>query len=145
MSSISRQTAREGLAGLLSTALVGAGKPAEAVYAYQVGDFAGQSPVVVVSSGPMNRLRDTLGDCYRSVFELRIDVFVVYAGEGWTEQDAENAIDTIEALIADVLLANTRYTAWDRIAYADATQTDGVEIGGVEYRRELIRLNVEVF
>ena len=145
--STSRSVARKGLASLLTTALVGTGKPAQAVYAYQVGDFAGQSPVVVVSSGPMLRLRDTMGECYRSRFELHVYTFVLYADpdSGWTESDAEDALDTIEAAIADVLLTNTRYTGyWDRIEYADATQPDGVEIGGAEYRRELIKLTVEV-
>ncbi len=145
--STSRATARKGLANLLTTALVGTGKPAQAVYPYQVGDFAGQSPVVVVSSGPMLRLRDTLGECYRSRFELYVYTFVLYADpqSNWTEADAEDALDTIEAAIADVLLTNTRYSGyWDRIEYTEPTQPDGVEIGGIEYRRELIRLTVEV-
>jgi hypothetical protein len=34
-----REAARKQLATLLSSALVGIGKPAAAVYAYQVGDF----------------------------------------------------------------------------------------------------------
>ena len=107
--STSRATARKGLANLLTTALVGTGKPAQAVYAYQVGDFAGQSPVVVVSSGPMLRLRDTLGECYRSRFELRIYTFVLYAdpASNWTESDAEDALDTIEAAIEEITEVET--------------------------------------
>ncbi len=147
MTSISRKTARTGLAGLLQAALVGTGKPAQAVYGYQVGDFSGQAPVVVVASGPMERLRDTMGACYRSRFALLVYVFVPYAdpASGWTEENAEDAIDAIEAAIADVILANTRYSGyWDKIEYAEPTQLDGVAIGGVEYRRELMQFTVEV-
>ena len=35
----SRATVRSALATLLEAALVGSGKPAQAVYGYQVGDF----------------------------------------------------------------------------------------------------------
>lgn len=146
MSVVSRQPARAGLATLLETALVGTGLPVQAVYAYQVGEFQGQSPVVVVTSGPMERLRDTMGECYRSRFNLLIYVFVLYAdpGTGWGEDDAEDALDAIEALIAATLLTNTRTANWDRLEYAGASDVDAVAIGGVEYRRELITLTVEV-
>ena len=146
MTVISRQAARTGLAQLLTTALVGTGLPVQAVYAYQVGDFQGQSPVVVVTSGPMERLRDTMGECYRSRFNLLIYVFVLYAAPGttWGEDDAEDALDAIEAAIADTLLTNTRTANWDRIEYAGASEVDAVVIGGVEYRRELITLTAEV-
>ena len=147
MSSISRRTARESLASLLTTALVGTSKPAAAVYAYLVGDFAGQSPVVVVASGSMERRRDSIGECYRSVFDLYVYVFAVYSDPAgtWTEADAEDAIDAIEAAIADVVLVNSREPgAWDYLGYSDVTQLDSVTIGGVEYRREIITLQVEV-
>lgn len=146
MSVVSRQPARAGLAALLETALVGTGLPVQAVYAYQVGEFQGQSPVVVVTSGPMERLRDTMGECYRSRFNLLIYVFVLYAdpGTSWGEDDAEDALDAIEALIADTLLTNARTANWDRLEYAGASDVDAVAIGGVEYRRELITLTVEV-
>ncbi len=146
MSVVSREGARKALAQLLETALVGTSKPVQAVYAYQVGDFRGQSPVVVVTSGPMERLRDTMGACYRSRFNLMIYVFVLYAEPGlsWGEDDAEDALDAIEAAIADTLLSNTRTANWDRLDYSEATAVDAVVIGGVEYRRELITLTAEV-
>ena len=146
MTVISRQAARTGMAQLLTTALVGTGLPVQAVYAYQVGDFQGQSPVVVVTSGPMERLRDTMGDCYRSRFNLMVYVFVLYAdpGTAWGEDDAEDALDAIEAAIAETLLNNTRTANWDRLSYSEATAVDAVVIGGVEYRRELITLTAEV-
>ena len=146
MSVVSREPARKALAQLLETDLVGTSKPVQAVYAYQVGDFQGQSPVVVVTSGPMERLRDTMGDCYRSRFNLMVYVFVLYAdpGTAWGEDDAEDALDAIEAAIAETLLNNTRTANWDRLSYSEATAVDAVVIGGVEYRRELITLTAEV-
>lgn len=147
MTSASRRTARETLAGLLTTALVGSGKPAAAVYDYLVGDFQGQSPVVVVSSGPAERVRDSMGDCYRSRFELRCYVFVAYSDPAgtWTEADAEDAIDAIEVAIADVVLANSRSAgAWDFLALLMPTELDSVTIGGNEYRREIITMTAEV-
>lgn len=145
--SVSRQAPREALAALLSTALVGTGKPAAAVYDYLVGDFQGQSPVVVVASGPIDRVRDSLGACYRTAFTLRCYVFVAYSDPTgtWTESDAEDAIDAIEVLIADTVLANSRSVDnWDMLGYEAPTELDSVTIGGVEYRREIITLRGEV-
>ena len=50
MTITNRETVRDALGTLLSAALVGTGKPAQAFYGYMVGDFAGQSPVVVLTS-----------------------------------------------------------------------------------------------
>jgi hypothetical protein len=140
-----RKDARLHLAGLLEAALVGNGKPAQAVYPYQVGDFRGQTPVVVVASGPAEHLPNGFG-CSKASFQLLVYVFVAYAAAGgWTEEQAEDALDDIEAIIADVIGANGRTDAWVQIGYSGPTQPDPVVIGGVEYRRELITLDVQVF
>ena len=140
----SRETARKALAALLEAALVGSGKPAQAVYAYQVGDFAGASPVVVVSSGGSLREQGSFGPCWDDTFSLAIYSFVLYANpdDGWTESDAEDALDDIEATIADVILENMTSDVWSNLSYEDRTETDGVEIGGHEYRRETVRVTV---
>ncbi|MEZ4558733.1 MAG: hypothetical protein R3A10_08095 [Caldilineaceae bacterium] len=147
MTAKSRKTCRDALATLLGTALVGDGKPAQAVYGYQVGDFAGASPVVTVSSAGSTRLRSSFGQCWSNVFDLSIHVFVLYSDEGsWGEDDAEDALDTIEAAVADVVLANaTDAGVWDLLSYAEEpTFTDAVEIGGVAYRRETIPVRCTV-
>lgn len=143
-----REAARKTLAGLLELALVGDGKPAHAVYPYQVGDFRGATPVVAVTSGPMQRSPDSFGGCWRMAFQLRVFVFVAYADESgaWTEAEAEDALDAIEEGIAAVVLGNPRTAAWTMLTYGDnGTQLDAVVIGGVEYRRELITLDVQLF
>lgn len=144
---VARSTVRKAFAALLQTALVGSGKPAQAVYDYQVGDFAGASPVVVVSSGPIQRLIQNFGNCDHAVIVLNVHVFVLYAdaASGWDEADAEDAVDSIEALIADTVINNQRNANWQSCAYAEGpTDLAGVVIGGQEYRRELIQVQVEV-
>lgn len=144
MASVSRKTARDALTGLLQTALVGTGKPAQAVYGYQVGDFGGQSPVVVVASGPVLRERKGFGACWHTTATLLVFVFVAYAAAGWTEANAEDALDSIEAAVADVVLANSSTATWNGLTYEQATEPGSMTIGGVEYRSEVIRLSCEV-
>lgn len=145
MASVSRETLRDALAQLLTTELTGTGKPVQTVYNYQVADFAGASPVVVVTSGPMERIRHGMGACWRSAATIDIHVFVAYSAPGgWTEANAEDALDTIEALIADVVLANNTTANWHGLRYDIPTLPDSVEVGGEEYRHELIRLRAEV-
>ena len=144
MASTSRKTVRDGLTTLLQAALVGSGKPAQAVYGYQVGDFGGQSPVVVVASGPVVRERKGFGPCWHTTATLLVLVFVAYAAPGWTEANAEDALDGIEAAIADVVLANSSTATWHGLTYAEQSEPGSVVIGGVEYRNEVIRLACEV-
>ena len=144
---IARSTVRKAFAALLDTALVGSGKPAQAVYNHRVGDFAGASPVVVVSSGPIQRLIENFGNCDHAVILLNVYVFVLYAdGAGtWDEADAEDAVDAIEAIIAETVINNQNSANWNSAAYVEApTELAGVVIGGQEYQRELIQIKFEV-
>jgi hypothetical protein len=100
--------------------------------------------VVVVASGPVERVRRGIGACWHTTATLLVYVFVAYAATGWTEANAEDALDTIEALIADVVLANGSTANWHGMAYDGPTMVDGLAIGGVEYRREVIELRCEV-
>lgn len=145
MTSSTRETARDALTTLLQAALVGAGLPAQSVYGYQIGDFEGASPVVTVSSGPNRRELQRMGPCWTTTTTLHVHVFVLYSdGDTWGEDDAEDALDDIEALIADVVLANRSTANWDKLSYAEATQPGGVVIGGLEYRMEYIPLQCEL-
>lgn len=139
----SRKEARQQLAALLQADLVGAGKPAQAVYDYQVGDFQGQSPVVVVSSGGTLRERlSFLGT--KPMHVMNIHVFVLYAAEdgSWTEADAENALDDIEQKISATCSANQRTAWWEAITPTGQSATSSVMIGGKEYRTELITVRL---
>ena len=144
MSTTSRKAARKQLASILQTALVGTGLPAQAVYDNQVGDFQGQSPVVVVSSGGTLWERFT-AQGMKPKFALTIHVFVLYADEAgtWTEADAEDALDDIDQIIGQTISANQKSDYWQALTYANPTQTGSVEIGGKEYRTEqsIVRLS----
>ncbi len=75
----SRTAVREALASLLDVALVGAGKPAQRVYAFRVGDFGGRSPVVVVASRPTNRSKQAQITRAASTVKLDVHTFVLYS------------------------------------------------------------------
>jgi len=140
-----RQAAREQLGSLLTTALVGTGKLAQAVYGYRIGDFGGQSPVVTVSSRGSNHPAMTVRGL-RGSFRLQVDTFVAYAaGTGWTEADSEDALDAIEAVMASVIAASPTSIAWADIRYAGDTERADVEVGGIEYAHEQAIFQVEVY
>lgn len=142
-----RETGRDALAGLLSTALVGTGLPAQAVYGYQKSDFEGQSPVVVVLSAGTRRQRFGVGtQKYRSWFAYEVLVFVADADEAvsWTDADVEDRLDLIEKEIADVVADNRSTTNWDDLKHDEGFgQILPAVVGGKPYKMEIIRLIAE--
>jgi hypothetical protein len=146
MSVASRKAVRAKLAELLSNELVTVSGLVQAVYDYRVGDFGGQSPVVVVSSGGSRRPPFTFQGT-KPMYRFMVYVFVVYNTEdgNWTEADAEDALDDIEQEISEVVSANDGLDSfWTSLEVSDAySETDSVTIGGVEYRREVIEVFVE--
>ena len=149
MAAINREVSRDALEALLETALVGTELPAQAVYNYQIGDFAGQSPVVTVSSGGSLRSRRTITNTnWDNVFYLNVHVFVLYAepdNVNWTDAHAEDALDDIERRIADVLMINRSTANWDVINYAGRSNRISIDIGGDEYSTEIIPTQVEKY
>ena len=144
--SYSRKTVRDALASLLNTALTGTGKPAQAVYGYQVGDFQGQSPVVIVTSAGSERDQLTMATRRTSHFHLNIHILVLNAdpSSGWTEAMAEDALDTIEQLVDQTLAANLVTTTWRDVAYDGRSTVINVALGGSDYRYELIPVAIAV-
>lgn len=140
MTQPSRETARDGLQGLLNTALVGAGKLAQATYNYREANLAGQSPVVCVSSGGSGRERLDFGGTRDNIAYLTVHVFVLYSDQSsWGPDDAEDRLDAIEAVIADVVDANSDETAyWLELDYDGRSERLDVALGGVEYIVEAI-------
>lgn len=139
-----RGAVRHELAGLLAAALVDG--LAQAVYDHRIGDFGGQSPVVVVSSAGSGRQRMTRQGSQATMY-LQVDVFVVYATPDgmWDEADAEDSLDALEAAIAGVVDAQQVTAIWQAVDYVGRSERVDVEIGGVEYCREVIQLRVEVY
>lgn len=137
MVSNNRKTVRATLFGLLSSGLTLVSPTA--IYSYLIGDFKGQSPVVVVSSRGSERVRFTHGGRIPK-HALKVYIFVAYASEdgSWTEAQSEDSLDDVEAEIASIVDANAKSTAWEALSQAGESVTDSVMIGGVEYRRETI-------
>jgi len=77
--STDRATVRKQFAKLLQDNLVGTGLPMQAVYDYQVGDFEGKSPVLVVTGSGTKRGSTVVYE--PSIFYLDVHSFVLYSAE----------------------------------------------------------------
>lgn len=140
-----RETARDALAALINTQMVTTDGIVQAVYGYLPGDFSGQSPVVVVTSAGSLRARLS-GKGSRAGFLLQVDVFVLYNDQaGWTEDEAEDRLDLIEATLATLVDANQTTTPWAALSYADRSTRNGtMVVGGEAYAWETVNLQAEV-
>ena len=146
--SLNRKGMRKALGALLSTALVGSGKPAQAVYDHLTYDFLNQSPVVVIAPVSTRRKIGVVGVTQRdTTVNLNIYVFVAYASvdsNTYTEAESTDLLDDIEKAIADVLIDSTTRTtpvdgvAWDKAEQREDTSIEEFVIGGMAYWRELI-------
>jgi hypothetical protein len=138
---MSRETVRKAFATLLESGVT----QAQDVYPYQVGDFNGQSPVLVVTSGGTERRNLTLRNRIPKYW-FDIHVFVLYAepDASWGEDDAEDALDNIEQAIATIIDANQQTANWSKIDYDGRSKADSLVIAGTEYRHEVIPVVVEV-
>ena len=145
----SRETVRDALTTLLDTALVGTGLPAQLVIGHKptVSEIAKQSPVVAVMGAGSLRERQTFQG-QKSAFFLTIRVWVVATDDdaGWTSADAEDALDSIESIIADTIDTNrSNAPTWVAIGYDGRTvAVDDEVFDGVPYLQEVIPLRVEV-
>lgn len=149
--SYNRKTARQALAALFETALVGTGKPCEAFYRYRVGDWLGKSPICVLNSSGSKRPKISAGISALRNITLYFDlyVFVAYADQstGWTDESSEDKLDDIEKAIADVIADNERNNSnWESLTMGDRSETaEFVRIvGGMSYRSEVFPLEMQV-
>lgn len=135
--STSRETARDALATLLDTALVGTGLPCKIVVKSKPSALKGNTPLVSILSAGSYRERLTVsGD--RGTFHFSLHVWVQQATSGWTNAQAEDALDTIESLIADTFSTNRRGTNWEVLEYSEASTVADVAIEGEKYYLESI-------
>lgn len=149
-----REIARDGLAALFTTELVGVGKPAQAVYNYKAADFDRQTPVVLVTSAGSDRTSQRPTWIPQNVLFLDLHLFALYAvvdEEGvvsYSEAQSEDALDGLEKAAIDVLLANSDKrndpsALWERLWPLEQTEIDEVEVAGDWYRWESIPVAVE--
>lgn len=156
----SREPVRDELTAKLASALVGTGKPVQAVYGYRVFDFAGQSPVVVVAPAGVTRVQTAMNTSKRQVnFDFDVFVFVVVSdvANGVTESMSDDSIDAIEKLIADCVQDNVQNLSpsiaggdWNLLYTRGPSRDDSIEIqsagnvGGVAYKRCVIPITAEL-
>lgn len=135
--STNRETARDALATLLTAALVGAGLPVKTVTNSNVKELEGLTPLVGVLSGGTMRERLTFqGD--EATFYLEVQVFVLQAGTGWTNAQAEDALDRIESLIAGVYEDNRGTANWAVLEYDGRSTVIEITVEGKLYFMERI-------
>ena len=147
MTIANRETGRDALVTLLSTALVGTGKPAQAVYGYLKGDFGAESPVVVVTSSGTLPDQRAITSRQENEFYFTIYTFTIYtiAGTTWGEDDVEDRVDLLEKTIRETLASNRSTANWAFIEYDGRSTVDTVLISGVEYKREAIPIKVTIY
>ena len=135
--STSRQTVREKLTSLLSTALVGVGLPCKTVTDSKVEELTGLTPLVaVLSAGTLRERLTFMGDV--PTFTLEVQVWVRQETTGWTNAQAEDALDRIESLIAGVYEDNRGITEFELLEYASPTTVIELSVSGVSYYMERI-------
>lgn len=141
--STSRETARDELVSLLTTALVGVGLPVKTVTGSKVTSLSGLTPLVSVLSGGTLRERMTyMGDM--PTFYLEIQVWVLQEAAGWTNAQAEDALDSIEALIAGVIQNNRGGDVWEALEYQNPSVVHEMEVSGVPCYMERIPMLVKL-
>jgi len=130
----SRETARDALTTLLSSGLSGT---VQSVVGHRISDPAGQTPVVGVLSAGSVRERFTFQGTVPT-FYLSIQILVLAEdATGYTEADAEDKLDTVEAAIAGILESNWSTSNWSALQPGRSDVFD-VSIGGHAYLLEVI-------
>ncbi len=144
-----RETARDKVVALLLADLVGTGKPAAQVLGHKAGktDMAAGVPLVCVLSHATHRERMT-NQGSRATFTFEIHSLVLAAsadGTTWTEANAEDRLDLIEATIAGTVdTFNNAPVTVGRIGLGESAVGELV-IGGEAYLEEIIPCVVEIY
>ena len=139
-----RQEMRVAFAALLETALVTDNALCQDVFSYPLTDFAGHSPVTTVQSG--GSMHEQYAPGSEDVgANLYINTYIAYApapDPNWTDEDVEERLDSIDAVIGHVIRDNQNSSYWTALTQTGESQTTFVVIGGVEYRREQVVVQV---
>ena len=141
--STSRETARDALVTLLEAALVGDGLPVKTVTGSKVESLSGLTPLVsVLSAGTMREHLTFQGD--RAIFSLEVQIWVLQAVTGWTNAQAEDALDRIESLIAATYEAARGTANWEIVEYTSPTAISELAVAGIPYYLERIPTTVKL-
>lgn len=138
---INRKTVREAIGAGLAASLTSA----QAVYSHAKADFGGQSPVVRISSESSERPGLTRQGI-RSIFRYTVEVWVLLTDrDGWTEQDAEDTLDTLEKEIISWMVNNHNTDMWTSLTYDGQSTVIAAIDGGDTWLIERIPIRAEVY
>lgn len=107
MSITNRKTIRSGLKTAIQTAMIGTGKPLQAVYGYYPKDFGGQSPVCTIETLPSQFNLKT--SALPQVYNYAVTFWALTdgaAGSGLAAADAEDVLDDLHYQLVLLLRAN---------------------------------------
>lgn len=144
-----RGLVRNALTALLTSKLVGAGKPVQSVTGYLPSDIKDGWPLVIVRSAGSRR-RPGMRSHADFHDEFRFEVLTILSdadnSRGWTDQDVENKLDEIEAAIAEVISDNRSTADWFFLDFADEFSNVFVlTIGGRTYVAEMTNVVITMF
>lgn len=147
MTVMNREIIRDEIATSLATVLVGTGLPVSAVYNYRKGKLNGESPVVLVISGNIDRTIKGVGakSFFNSIgIEIHILVYDGDVNPPLTEAQREDKLDEIEQLVATWVAANQIGSNYIGLAYAAPSERASVTfVSGGPYQLEINLLQVE--
>ena len=135
-----RETVRDAFVTILSTALVGTGKPCKSVLGYPAARIS-SSPLVCVSS--LSASEEKLSKAsFGWQFVFQMEILVKWKdGTSWTQANAEDKLDEIWVIIAGVIEANQGNANWSVLEITEDT-CDMVAISGNSYRREVMQVQI---
>lgn len=143
---INRKTVREALAAKIDTKFSADWD----VYNFKTPAFDGKARNIVVSSGGSRRTITGAQDAEADTsFRFRIFIFVLYQSDAnsWTAQNSEDALDTAEKDLADLINDNQEYAGyWNKLTVEGESDPDNVvDEGGQVFRREIITVRTEIY
>lgn len=130
----SRADCRKALADLLDAALVDGLGLVREVYPHKVDNPNGRSPLVgVLSLGALRPPATFEGN--KPHFFLGVQTLVLAeTADGYTMGDAEDALDAVEAAVAEVIEANRVTAMWLALKQVDRSRVVDVrDVGGRPY------------
>ena len=135
-----RKDYREDLGVVLSAALTGAGKPAQAFIDHYPDDaeFDGQSPMVCLVSAGSEQMpkRSLVGKFYKHFFNIL--VFVAR-----DDPNSEDSLDNCYKTIAETVEANLSTSNWDKLDIEGRSFIDYVTSEGEPFWVETIPVSLE--
>lgn len=143
---VDRSAVEEKLAQLLTTKLVGPGKPVQEVFDHDPDDIDKKSPVLIIESIPSNRRNPEKSKRNASLLYLNVHILVIYASktESWTARNSRKALNLIEKGVCEVVADNNETDVWMNLDFNGQGSYEDIKMSGQQYRYEVIPLVAEV-